>query len=92
VGLDLTWQFIKNNWDMILNKYGGNGLLISKFMYLLGNHTTLKDLKDAKSFFSKNVAPGAERTLAQAYERIESNAAWIKDDKKSIQTWLSKNY
>ena len=92
VGLDLTWQFIKNNWDMILNKYGGNGLLISKFMYLLGNHTTLKDLRDAKSFFSKNVAPGAERTLAQAYERIESNAAWIKDDKKSIRNWLSKNY
>lgn len=92
VGLDLTWQFIKNNWDMILNKYGGNGLLISKFMYLLGNHTTIKDLKDAKSFFNKNVAPGAERTLEQAYERIESNAAWIKDDKKSIQNWLSKNY
>lgn len=91
-GKELTWDFIKENWNIILKKYGEGGLLLSKFISILGNHTRLEDLKDAKKFFKKNAAPGAERTLEQAYERIASNAAWIKDDKKDIENWLNKNY
>jgi len=89
---NLTWKFIKDNWSMILKKYGESGLLLSKLMYILGNYTTEKELKDIKNFFKKNTAPGAERTLEQAYERIESNIAWLKDDKSSIKSWLSKNF
>jgi len=89
---NLTWEFIKDNWSMILKKYGESGLLLSRLIYILGNHTTIKDLKDAKNFFKKNTAPGADRTLEQAFERIESNIAWLKDDKASIKSWLSKNY
>lgn len=91
-GKDLTWKFIKKNWNLILKRYGEGGSFLSRFMFTLGNHTTLKDLEDAKKFFSKNVAPGAERTLKQAYEQIESNIAWIKDDKKDIENWLNNNF
>ena len=91
-GQDLTWQFLKDNWELILKRYGEAGLLLSKLIFILGNHTSVKDLKDAKKFFSRNVAPGAEKTLEQAYERMESNIAWLKDDKKSIKDWLNKNY
>jgi puromycin-sensitive aminopeptidase len=89
---DLTWKFVKNNWENILKHWGLGGHFLSRIIGPLGNHTTLKDLKDAKKFFSKNTAPGAERTLEQAYEKIASNTAWIKDDKKSIRNWLEKNY
>lgn len=88
----VVWGFMKENWSLILKRYGENGLLLSKLLYLLGNHTKIEDLKDAKKFFSKQIAPGAERTLLQAYERIESNAAWLKDDKKDIESWLNKKY
>ena len=91
-GQDTTWQFLKDNWGMMLQKYGEGGLMLSKMMYTLGNHTTIKDLRDAKKFFSKNSAPAAEKTLNQAYERIESNIAWLKDDKKDVENWLDKNY
>ncbi len=91
-GQDIAWRFMKENWAIILKRYGENGLLLSRLVYMLGNHTKLEDLKDAKKFFSKHAAPGAERTLLQAYERIESNAAWLKDDRKDIEGWLSKNY
>ena len=91
-GQNLTWNFIKKNWGNILKKYGGNGLLLSKVMFILGNHTTQKDLRDAKKFFSKNIAPGADRTLKQAYEKIASNVAWLHDDKKDIENWLNKNF
>ncbi len=89
---NIVWNFMKENWNLILKRYGENGLLLSKLLYILGNHTKLEDLKDAKKFFSKNVAPGAERTLEQVYEKIESNIAWIKDDMKDIENWLNKNY
>ncbi len=90
-GRDLTWKFIKNNWTNILQKFGDGGL-ISRLIVSLGNHTKIKDLNDAKKFFTKNVAPGAERELTQIYEKIESNIAWLKDDKKPIKEWLNKNY
>jgi puromycin-sensitive aminopeptidase len=91
-GQSLTWQFIKRNWKEIVRRYGEGGFFLSRLLSPLGEHNKLKDLKDAKKFFSKNVAPGAERTLEQVYERIESNAAWLKDDKKSIGKWLGKNF
>jgi len=89
---NLVWKFIKNNWKIILKRYGEGGHFMSKILTSLGGHTNLKDLKDAKNFFSKNPAPGAERTLEQSYEKIESNIAWLADDKKIIKDWLNKNY
>ena len=89
---ELVWNFIKNNWKKVLERFGTGGFFMSNLIEPLGNHKTLKDLKDAKKFFSKNTAPGAKRTLEQIYERIESNSVWLKDDKKNIKKWLDKNY
>jgi hypothetical protein len=58
----------------------------------LEGHKTKEDLIDIKKFFTKNIAPGADRTLEQAYERINSNIAWLKADKNSIKNWLEKNF
>ncbi|MEY2671781.1 MAG: hypothetical protein RL687_198, partial [Candidatus Parcubacteria bacterium] len=51
-----------------------------------------KDLKNIKDFFAKNKAPGADRTIEQGLEKINSNIAWIKDDQKDLKKWLEKNY
>ncbi|MFA7000312.1 MAG: M1 family metallopeptidase [Candidatus Paceibacterota bacterium] len=92
MGKDITWKFIKNNWKIILKKFGEGGHFLSRVFSPLGTHTKEKDLKDIKKFFAKNIAPGSARTLEQSYERIESNIAWLKDDKASIKSWLFKNY
>ncbi len=91
-GKNITWKFIKENWEIIVKNFGEGGHFLSRLVSPLGNHTTVKDLKDIKKFFSKNIAPGADKTILQSYERIESNIAWLKDDKKSIKKWLDKNY
>jgi aminopeptidase N len=88
---DLTWKFIKKNWKEIIKRYGEGGHFIGRLLSPLGSHIKIKDAIDAKKFFEKNQAPGAERTLEQAYERIASNAAWLKADKKDISNWLNKN-
>ncbi|MFA6392596.1 MAG: M1 family metallopeptidase [Candidatus Paceibacterota bacterium] len=92
IGKDITWKFIKSNWKIIVKKFGEGGHFLSRVLSPLGTHTKEKDYKDIKNFFAKNVAPGSARTLLQSYERIESNIAWLKDDKASIKSWLTKNY
>ncbi len=91
-GQDLTWKFIKDNWTIILKNFAEGGHFLSRLLSPLGSHTEMSDLKDAKKFFKNNVAPGSDRTLQQVYEKIQSNSAWWKDDKKSIKIWLDKNY
>ncbi len=92
LGRDITWRFVKSNWKVLLKKYGEGGHFLGRLLSPLGNHTNTKDAIDAKKFFSKNSAPGAERTLEQSYERIYSNSAWQKSDQKELKTWLKKNF
>lgn len=90
-GRDLTWKFVQHNWPTILKRYGEGGF-ISRLLSPLGSHTKSKDAVDAKKFFKKNAAPSADRTLEQSYERIYSNALWLKSDKVTIKKWLEKNF
>lgn len=87
-----TWKFVKKNWKVIMKNYGEGGHFLSRLISPLGNHTNIKDLQSAKKFFASHSAPGADRTLSQIYEKIESNANWLEDDKKSIKDWLNKTY
>lgn len=91
-GRELTWQFVRHNWPTILKRYGEGGHFLSRLLSPLGSHINTKDVTDAKKFFAKNSAPGSDRTLQQAYERIYSNAAWIKADKAAIKKWLNNTF
>lgn len=91
-GRDLTWKFIKQNYTEILKLWGSGGHFMSRILSPLGLYKDSKNLKDIQKFFGKNKAPGADRTLDQSYEKIMSNEAWIKGDKKDIKKWLEKNY
>ena len=91
-GREIAWKFIKQNWKEIVKKYGEGGHFLSRLLSPLGNHIKAKDVEDSKKFFKNHVAPGADRTLEQSYERIYSNSAWLKDDRKDIQNWLEKNF
>lgn len=91
-GRDLTWNFVKQNYPEILKLWGSGGHFMSRILSPLGLYSDAKNLKDIQKFFAKNKAPGADRTLTQSYEKINSNIAWIKDDQKDIKKWLEKNY
>lgn len=88
-GKDLTWKFIKKNWKNLLKLYGEGGHFLSEILSPLGNYSEIKYVLDAKKFFNKNSAPGVDRAITQAYEKIYSNSAWLKDDKIKIKNWLN---
>ena len=91
-GRDLTWRWLKKNWPTILKRYGEGGHFLSRLLSPLGSHIKIKDSTDAKKFFKTHSAPGSDRTLEQAYERVASNAAWVAADKAAIKKWLEKNF
>ena len=90
-GKDLAWKFVQHNWQTIIARYGAGGM-VSRLISSLGVHTNKKTVTEAKKFFAKNKAPAADRTLAQSYERIYSNDAWLRADKTRIKKWLDTNY
>jgi aminopeptidase N len=92
IGRDLSWSFVKNKWPEIVKRYGEGGHFLSRLLSPLGNHNKKVDAEDAKKFFKKNKAPGADRTLLQVYERIYSNDAWQRNDKEGISSWLKNNF
>lgn len=91
-GRYMTWKFIKKNWSIITKRYGEGGHFLGRIISSLGSHIMVKDAIDAKKFFKTHNAPGADRALEQSYEKIYSNAAWLRSDKTSIKKWLEKNY
>src|SRR5574337_794672 len=86
-GREMTWNFVKKNWDKILEKYGGKHEL-ARLIGTAAVFTDSKSAKDVEAFFKKNPVPGAVRTVKQAVEQIYSNDAWLKRDRQKIRDFL----
>ena len=87
-GRDLAWKFLKDNWKMINERYNVGGHLMEHFVASFSHFTSGTRAKQLKEFFKKHPVPGVERTIQQVLERIYSNAAWVKRDRKNIELWL----
>lgn len=85
-----TWEYVKDNYSTFMEKYGGNSLL-SRLIGLMCFAFVGENMKeDVKSFFEANAAPGAERTIQQALEKINARTRWWDSQRKSIRAWLEE--
>jgi aminopeptidase 2 len=89
-GRILGWKFIKKNWKKIVKEYGEGNHMLASIVSVLNRNTTDAMYDDIKMFFKKNPVSGAERTLLQTLERIDSNISWRARDEKKIFDFLSK--
>ena len=87
-GRDLSFEFIKNNWDTILANYGDGGSTLSYIIKSFWNTAEKKHYTFLKKFFTTHKTPGAERAVQQTLERIENNIIWKKRDQKEINKFL----
>ncbi|MBI2600006.1 ERAP1-like C-terminal domain-containing protein, partial [Candidatus Daviesbacteria bacterium] len=88
-GRYLAWEFVKNNWKLLKERYAG-GHYFTRVFGPAGEFTKIEDAKDIEKFVAKNPVPEAKRTIAQALEQIYSNADWLKRDRKKIAEFLGK--
>jgi puromycin-sensitive aminopeptidase len=83
-----AWKYLKNNWKIIDQNYNVGGHLLEWFVAPFARFQSTADAKDYSQFFKTHRAPNVARAIEQTLERIYSNAAWIKREKKNIEQWL----
>ncbi|KAJ8924872.1 hypothetical protein NQ315_001027 [Exocentrus adspersus] len=88
VGRELAWQFFKDNWSKIVERFSGY-LLTRLVKYLTENFASEKMSTEVEAFFREHKSPGTERTVQQAVETIQLNTAWLKRDSAAIKLYLS---
>ncbi|XP_014478221.1 PREDICTED: puromycin-sensitive aminopeptidase [Dinoponera quadriceps] len=85
----IAWNFFKENWKTLLDRYEGGFLLARLVKFTTENFVTEELAKDVENFFENHPTPGTERTVQQSVESIRLNAAWLARDKDLIRKYLT---
>ncbi len=82
-----AWNYSKAHWDNLSEKvssFGGNGALTA-----LGTACSPQIRDDVQQFFRAHRAPGAERTVQQSLERMNSCIEFKRLQQPDMQKWLA---
>ena len=88
-GLNLTWEFMKNNWPELERRYAGGGFAIMRLVSITGGFATEEAAQDVRSFFEEHPTPAATRAIQQSLERIELNRLWLERNRAELAEWLA---
>lgn len=89
LGRDLAWQFVKKNWSVFLERYGGGGYSLSRIVKAGNVFNTRAEYNDFKKFLKTHPAPGASRSVEQVLEKIDGNIRWLERDGEKIKKYLA---
>ena len=84
----VTWNFIKNNWDQINEKFPANSI-VRMVGPVSGFHEETQ-AEDIENFFSENNVPQGEITLKQTLEKLRVNVEFKKRVAKSFSDTIEK--
>jgi len=88
-GRQLAWQFLKLNWDFIIEKFGGGFFAIRNVILgVTKGFATEFELQDLKEFNAKHPAGSGARAQQQAVERVMANVEWRKENEADVVNWL----
>ncbi|XP_066991681.2 puromycin-sensitive aminopeptidase isoform X2 [Anabrus simplex] len=88
-GRELAWEFFKEHWQELMNRYQGGFLLARLVKFTTENFASEDRAIEVENFFKDHPTPGTERTVQQSTETIRLNAAWLERDGKDISNYLS---
>ncbi len=84
---DAAWAFVKENWDT-LTKSLGVFQGIPRIAGSVGAFCSREKEAEVEQFFKEHPVPAAERTLRQAYERIDNCVAVKERQAPAASAWL----
>ena len=85
---DAAWTFVKANWDTLnklLGVFGG----ITRIAGSVGAFCSRDKEAEVEQFFKEHPLPAAERTLKQAFERIDTCVAVKERQAAPASAWLT---
>lgn len=87
----LAWEFLKEKWHILLDRYKGGFLLSSLVKCITEKFATNEKAQEINQYFENQDKSSVERTILQCIESIKLNAAWLKRDQDKIQEFLESN-
>lgn len=90
VGYPLAWQFLRENWNKLVEKFDlGSSSIAYMVMGTTNQFSTRARLEEVKGFFSSLKENGSQlRCVQQTIETIEENIRWMNKNFDKIRLWL----
>ncbi|XP_062943095.1 endoplasmic reticulum aminopeptidase 1 isoform X2 [Cynocephalus volans] len=90
VGYPLAWQFLRENWNKLVQKFElGSPSIAHMVMGTTNQFSTRTRLEEVKGFFSSLKENGSQlRCVQQTIETIEENIRWMDKNFEKIRVWL----
>ncbi|XP_014652500.1 PREDICTED: endoplasmic reticulum aminopeptidase 1 isoform X1 [Ceratotherium simum simum] len=90
VGYQLAWQFLRENWNKLVQKFElGSSSIRYMVMGTTDQFSTRARLEEVKGFFSSLKENGSQlRCVQQTIETIEENIRWMDKNFDKIRVWL----
>uniref|UniRef100_A0A8D1Q9F4 Aminopeptidase n=1 Tax=Sus scrofa TaxID=9823 RepID=A0A8D1Q9F4_PIG len=90
VGYPLAWQFLRENWNQLVQKFElGSNSIAHMVIGTTNQFSTRARLEEVKEFFSSLKENGSQlRCVQQTIETIEENIRWMDKNFDKIRVWL----
>ncbi|XP_054718668.1 aminopeptidase Ey-like [Uloborus diversus] len=90
-GRDLTFNYIRDKWNVIFERYGKSFFAISGLLKsVTSSLNTQFELRQLKDFYkqNKNNLGTAKRAFEQSVENAEANVRWMETNYAKLVSWL----
>jgi aminopeptidase N len=85
-----TWDFMRANFNALLEKTGGGLGGIGVFLYGAQSFCSTEKATDVQQFFQQHPFPGTERNQKEAIESIDSCVALRDQQQQNLAAWLKQ--
>lgn len=91
VGQSLVWDYVRENWDKLVERYGINERTLGRLIpTITARFATQTKLEEMQQFFAKNPEAGAGTAARQqALETVKANIKWLELNQEQVSKWLA---
>jgi aminopeptidase 2 len=90
-GINMVWNWLKDNWDEIVAKFPPTMNLLSNIIGLSSQGlSTRAQLEDFNIFFADKDTKGFDKIVSISRDRMTSRISWVERDAKDLEDWLEK--
>jgi len=92
IGLPITWDFFRGNWNRIVKDYGvGSFTLPNIVKRITSSFSTDYRLQQLQDFIKQHPdQASAKRAFKQAVEKTQTNIDWLSKNYDNVADWLKK--
>ena len=88
---NMTWDFMRQNFDEIMKKTGGGLGGVGVFLYGAESFCSTKKAAELKQFFDQHLFPGTERNQKETIESINSCVELGGQQQNKLAAWLKQS-